>query len=170
MSRRSNRSRLIRDIAGQTNLLASTRPSRRHGPATPAAVRGRRQEVKSLASQTARATDDITTKIAAIQSATRQTVSANDSIQARSEGGADQRRPHPRAMEMQAQTVDDDHRGGRRNAFGGRFDVLDDLRDPRRHENVASEIDEVEKNFGEIDEPMARFKASAGRFVQNFAA
>ena len=37
-------------------------------------------------------------------------------------------------------------------------------------ENVASEIDEVEKSFGEVDEQMANFKASAGKFVQNFAA
>jgi len=36
--------------------------------------------------------------------------------------------------------------------------------------NVASEIDEVEQTFGEVDEQMARFKASAGKFVQNFAA
>jgi methyl-accepting chemotaxis protein len=37
-------------------------------------------------------------------------------------------------------------------------------------ENVASEIDEVEKSFGAVDEEMAKFKASAGKFVRNFAA
>ena len=37
-------------------------------------------------------------------------------------------------------------------------------------ENVASEIDEVEKSFGEVDEQMAKFKATAGKFVQSFAA
>jgi methyl-accepting chemotaxis protein len=37
-------------------------------------------------------------------------------------------------------------------------------------EIVASEIDDVEKSFGEVDEQMARFKATTGRFVQNFAA
>jgi len=97
---------LIRDIAGQTNLLAlnATIEAARAGDA------GRgfavvAQEVKSLASQTARATDDIATKIGAIQSATKQTVEANDSIRHTVEEvqvSADRIR---KAMEMQAQTV-----------------------------------------------------------------
>src|SRR4029450_552324 len=97
---------LIRDIAGQTNLLAlnATIEAARAGDA------GRgfavvAQEVKSLASQTARATDDITNKITAITAATKQTVEANGSIQGTVEEvqtSADRIR---QAMELQAQTV-----------------------------------------------------------------
>ncbi|MCF2515819.1 methyl-accepting chemotaxis protein [Sphingomonas sp. G124] len=162
---------LIRDIAGQTNLLAlnATIEAARAGDA------GRgfavvAQEVKSLAAQTARATDDITNKITAIQQATKQTVEANGSISATVEEVQTSAGRIRQAMELQAQTVTMITAAVDETALAAdsMSSTIAAIRSDT--EQVAKDIDQVEQGFGNFTDQIADFTRKTKEFVAHLAA
>jgi len=162
---------LIRDIAGQTNLLAlnATIEAARAGDS------GRgfavvASEVKSLAAQTARATDDIAAKISAIQAATRQTVDANGSIRdtvGEVQSSAERIRS---AMEIQALTVTMitaavDETALAADSMSATIGAI-----RTETESVADGIDQLECGFQSMGEHLARLSTTTGEFVSRLAA
>ncbi len=157
---------LIRDIAGQTNLLAlnATIEAARAGDA------GRgfavvAQEVKSLANQTAQATDEIAQKIAAIQSATKASVESNAAIQSivgEVQHSAERIR---HAMEDQAQTVTMITASVDETALAA--DLMSNTISAIRSdtENVVSEITALEQGFNQVDSKLLSLQDNARKFV-----
>jgi methyl-accepting chemotaxis protein len=162
---------LIRDIAGQTNLLAlnATIEAARAGDA------GRgfavvAQEVKSLASQTARATDDLAGKIAAIQSASRQTLDVNGTIRdivGEVQVSAQRIRE---AMEAQALTVNMITAAVDETALtaDSMSDTIASIRVDT--ETITADIDRLESGFRAVDDKLARLEVTTSDFVERSAA
>lgn len=159
---------LIREIAGQTNLLAlnATIEAARAGDA------GRgfavvAQEVKSLANQTAEATDEIAQKISAIQIATKASVESNASIRETVEEVKLSAERIRRAMEDQAQTVTMITASVDETALAA--DLMSNTISAIRidTENVVSEIMMLEEGFSEVNAKITSLQTNATRFVAN---
>jgi methyl-accepting chemotaxis protein len=162
---------LIREIAGQTNLLAlnATIEAARAGDA------GRgfavvAQEVKSLASQTATATDEIAKKIAAIQNATKASVESNTSIRETVSEVQISAQRIREAMEEQAQTVTMITASVDETALAA--DLMSNTISAIRAdtENVVSEVSALEKGFCHMSENISSLKDNAGQFLKRLSA
>lgn len=162
---------LIREIAGQTNLLAlnATIEAARAGEA------GRgfavvAQEVKSLANQTAQATDDIANKILAIQAATRGTVEVSNSIRNTIVDVQHSARKIREAMDSQALIVTNITSAVDETALAA--DSMSTTIDLIRHdtEQVATEIDALNVGFSRVSEVIEHLHESSSGFARRVAS
>jgi methyl-accepting chemotaxis protein len=161
---------LIRNIAGQTNMLAlnATIEAARAGDA------GRgfavvAQEVKSLASQTADATDDIAAKIAAIQEATHSAVETSASIEATTTDVNRAAQHILTVIHTGAQTVGMIAAAVDETALtaDSMSNTIASIRE--NTEAVADEIDRVGRGFDQLDDRLVSLRSSAGEFAAKVA-
>ena len=159
----------IRNIAGQTNLLALNATIE----AAPAGEAGRgfavvASEVKALATQTAKATEDISSQIAEVQSATKQAVdnvgaiaSIMDEIDRFTAAIADA------VSQQNAATneISGDRARGCRNAKGRRS-----IAGRTATENTNRSADLVLSTARDLSDQAADLRASVDRFLSNVAA
>lgn len=161
----------IRDIAGQTNLLAlnATIEAARAGDA------GRgfavvAQEVKSLASQTARATDDIASKIQAIQSATHHTLAANGMICQTIQQAEHSAKNIRQVIEKQNNTVtiiaaSVDETARTADSISGTIAAI-----RTDTEKMTENVSRLEDGFRSVDSRLADMKRKTGDFVTRLSA
>jgi methyl-accepting chemotaxis protein len=161
---------LIRNIAGQTNMLAlnATIEAARAGDA------GRgfavvAQEVKSLASQTADATDDIAAKIAAIQEATETAVATSTSIEATTTDVNRAAQHILSVIHTGAQTVGMIAAAVDETALtaDSMSNTIASIRE--NTESVAAEIEKVGRGFDQLDGRLVTLRSSAGEFAAKVA-
>lgn len=162
---------LIRDVAGQTNLLAlnATIEAARAGDA------GRgfavvAQEVKSLSTQTSRATDDIVRQIDQIQQSAESTVSANSLIAETIGDVTSSSGEFERSMDAQssrlvtvASMIDETAM-----TAASMSDTVANMR--RTSEHVVDDAEKVDAAFTEIEQKMADLQSAVGSFLTKLAA